>query len=130
MTGKRILVIEDEYLIALDIETELNNAGFVDVTLAATEEEALVRIGEGKWDAAVADAHLHGRHITSIAAALNRCGIPYVVVTGYGRAVLPAETAKAPILIKPIQGRRLAKEVVALCGGSEPGERDPLMNRL
>ena len=117
MIGKRILVIEDEYLIALEMESELKKAGFTEVTCAATEKEALALIEEGTWDAAVADANLHGRKIDFVAAALNVRRIPYVVVTGYGRESLPSETAGAPLIAKPVQGRRLAQEITQLCVG-------------
>ncbi len=115
MTGKRILLIEDEYLVALELQRELEDAGFAEVVHAASEREALQRLDEGHWDAAIADANLNGRTSKAVGAALREQGIPFVVATGYGRESLPPELAEAPLLSKPIYGRRLVQEVTRLC---------------
>ncbi len=114
MTGKRILVIEDEYLIALEIQSVLADAGFAEVVHAATEEEALARIEQGGFAAALADANLHGRGIGRIAAALFSHAIPFVIVTGYERESLPAEVVKVPLIEKPFDSRLLVQTMVRL----------------
>lgn len=110
MARKRILVIEDEYLIAVELEDLLDEFGF-DVGHAATEAEALARIAEGGWDGAVADANLHGRDITAVAAALRARGIPFVIASGYGRESLPPGLADVPLLVKPFDSMRLVHVV-------------------
>jgi DNA-binding response OmpR family regulator len=124
MIGKTVLVIEDEFLVALEIQTELTNAGFAAVEHAATEQEALARIQEGQWDAVVADANLNGRGLTRIASALNQHGIPFVVVTGYSRESLPPEVREVPVIDKPFSGRKLVQTVRNLCRESRSGEPD------
>jgi DNA-binding NtrC family response regulator len=114
MTGTRILVIEDEYLIALEIQSVLADGGFVEVEHAATEEEALLHIEQGGFTAAVADANLYGRGISRIAAALTARAVPFVIVTGYGRESLPAEVAHAPLVEKPFDSRLLLQAVTRL----------------
>jgi CheY-like chemotaxis protein len=115
MTGKRILVIEDEYLVALEMQSVLADAGFAEVEYAATEREALARIEEGGWDAAIADANLNGRGISRIAAALTEHGVPFMIVTGYARESLPPEVAHVPFLDKPFHAPRLVQTVSRLC---------------
>ena len=122
MIGKRILLIEDEFLIALDIQRELKEAGFDAVEHAATEREALTRIQEGQWDAVVADANLNGRGLTRIASALNQHQIPFVIVTGYSRESLPPEVGEVPVVDKPFSGRQLIQTVLSLCRESPSGE--------
>lgn len=115
MTEKRILVIEDEFLVALEIETTLENAGFGKIEQAASEPEALARIAEGGWDVVVADANLQGKQIGRIASALMSGGVPFVIVSGYGREHLPAEVAHIPLLEKPFNRPLLVKTVTNLC---------------
>jgi len=114
--NKRILVIEDEFLIALDIISVLEDAGFREVRHIETEEEALMQIERHSWDAAIADANLNGRSIEQVARVLRERGVPFLVVTGYGRKSLPAAIGAAPILEKPFQHRQLLQTLIGLCG--------------
>lgn len=116
MTGKRILVVEDEFLIALEILSMLEDAGFSGVEHAGTEAEALRLLGSGAWDAVVADANLDGRSAERLTIHLRAQGIPFVVVTGYDRDSLPASIRDAPLIEKPLHGSRLAQTVAKLCG--------------
>ncbi len=122
MTSKRILLIEDEYMIALDIQSQLQAAGFGDVVHAATEKAALKKIQEGGWDAAVADANLNGRGMGRVAAALLEHRIPFVIVTGYSRDSLPPEVAGIPLIEKPLTGPHLVHEVARLCTAAGTNE--------
>lgn len=117
MTGKRILVIEDEFLVALEIQSELSQAGFADIEHAATEREALQRLKERHWDAVVADTNLNGRGMGQVVAALNERHIPFVIVTGYSRESLPPEVAHVPLIDKPFSGPHLVQTVISLCTG-------------
>jgi CheY-like chemotaxis protein len=114
MNGKRILIIEDEVLLAMDMQLILAKAGAAEVEYAATEKEALALLDEGAWDAVVADANLHGRSIRTLAAALRERGVPFVIVTGYGRESLPSELVSVPFLSKPIAPAQLVQTVSRL----------------
>jgi len=76
VSNKRILVIEDEFLIGLEIHSLLSEAGFGVVGPATTVPAALKHISEGNFDAALVDANL------GITAALADRGTPFVLVTG------------------------------------------------
>lgn len=101
MSNKRILVIEDEFLIGLEIHTLLTEAGFLVVGPAATVPAALKHISEGNFDAALVDANLGGDSVVGVAAALANRGTPFVIVTGYSRKSLPPQLANAPLIQKP-----------------------------
>jgi hypothetical protein len=60
------------------------------------------------------DANLHGPPIEKVAAALTQCKIPFVVISGYGRAGLPATFQQVPVLAKPIGKHQLRETLTAL----------------
>jgi PAS domain S-box-containing protein len=114
LRGKRVLVVEDEPLVALDIAGNLKAAGAEVAGPAGTEDAALQLIEETVFDGALLDANLHGRGVDAIAAALTRRGIPFLFVTGNGRQALPESFAKAPVLSKPFSEEQLLSEASRL----------------
>lgn len=115
-----ILIVEDEFLVAAEIRYQLERGGFAAVEHAATERAALAAISARPWDAAIVDANLNGRSIDSVAEALRLKGIPFVIVTGYGREGLSAALAGAPVIDKPFQPATLLSTLIRLCS-REPG---------
>jgi len=110
----RFLVVEDESLIALDLVDTLERLGAGEVRRASTEHESLLLLEQHSFDCALLDANLHGQPVENIAAALTRHRIPFVFITGYGRAGLPAAFQQAPLLAKPINDDQLLEAVTAL----------------
>ncbi len=107
-SGLRFLIIEDESLIALDLKDRLEEAGAAMALPVSTEQEALQAIADGaNFDCALLDANLHGHPVNDIAAALTRRNVPFLFVTGYGAAGLPASFKHAPILSKPVSDDQL-----------------------
>jgi PAS domain S-box-containing protein len=117
--GKRILVIEDEPLVAMDVETHLMSAGWDVVGMAGTLEQARTLVASAECDAALLDVNLAGHPVDELAAALTRRNIPFAFATGYGRSALPAGFRDGPILTKPFSGEQLNAVAGALL------ERDP-----
>jgi len=117
LAGKRFLVIEDEPLVALEIEGLIEEFGASVVGQTRTAEQALSTInGETVIDGALLDGNLHGQPVDEIAAALTRRNIPFVFVTGYGRETLPRAFQNAPLLTKPFTEAQLlaaARQLVA-----------------
>ncbi|WEX07683.1 PAS domain S-box protein [Chelativorans sp. AA-79] len=99
--GKRVLVVEDESLIAMDIASTLSEAGCIVVGPAATPEKAHQLIAEGGYDAALLDANLSGEQVGDLAAELTRRGVPFSFLTGYERDGLPEAFRHAPMIGKP-----------------------------
>ena len=117
LAGLRLLVIEDESLIALDVVDRLEGAGAEVAPPVSTEQESLQVIENGKFDCALLDANLHGRPVTEIAAALTRRKIPFVFITGYGRAGLPDRFKQAPVLSKPVSDEQLLAAITGTVSG-------------
>ncbi len=101
LRGKRILLVEDEPLIAMEVEAVLVSAGCEIIGPAATIEKAKHLIAEASVDAALVDANLGGHQVDEVAAALTQKGIPFAFATGYGRSALPLPFRDADILAKP-----------------------------
>ena len=103
----RILMVEDEPLIALDVESVLLDAGYEIGGVAGTLDKALAIVEGGLCDAAILDANLNGVNSAPIAEALTARGLPFMVVSGYS-AEQQAEALRAgPILQKPASQDRL-----------------------
>lgn len=115
LAGKKILVIEDEYLIAIEIESTLREAGALAVELVSNVEDALGRIASSAWDAVITDNNLQGRSCEEIVAALHANRIPFVVVTGYDPRWLHRSLGDAPVLVKPFASPTLVACVRGLC---------------
>jgi DNA-binding response OmpR family regulator len=78
-----VLLVEDEYLIALDAEQILKDFGVGNVEIAATLDHAAKCAENGKFDVAVLDVNINGQFSYPIAEAFGRRGVPVVFATGY-----------------------------------------------
>jgi CheY-like chemotaxis protein len=107
MTATRILVVEDEFLIALDIVGVLEQAGITVVGPAGTVRDALEAIEREPLQGALVDIHLAGETVGRIPDALAARGIPFAFVSGYGREQLPPSHREAPLVRKPFTGSDL-----------------------
>lgn len=101
LKGRRILVIEDEPLIGMDIVASLEDAGATVEGPVASIEDACAIIASRYFDAALVDANLHGKPVGPIAAALMELDVPFAFATGYDRDGLPDGFQERPILGKP-----------------------------
>jgi DNA-binding response OmpR family regulator len=102
-----ILVVEDEFLIALDIVAALEQAGIAVSGPASTVKDALAAIEGERLRGALLDAHLAGESAASIADALVARGLPFAFVSGYGRESLPSAYRTAPLIKKPFTDQDL-----------------------
>jgi DNA-binding response OmpR family regulator len=118
LQDKRVLVVEDEAIIALLFETELLDAGAEVVGPAATIGEALRLIEaaacDGGLSAAVLDIKLVDAEIRPVAERLAALGVPFLFATGYSDAAARKQHGGAPVLQKPLGVRELATAVEAL----------------
>lgn len=99
----RILLVEDEPLVAMAIEDSLESQNVGVVGPAGTVAEALALIAEGGIDAALLDVTLRGERVDPVAAALSERNIPFVFTTGHGVAGLPQGYQDRPVLSKPFR---------------------------
>ena len=100
LKNPRVLIVEDEAFIALDMERELQEAAY-DVVAVGSEQLALLEIESQGFDCAVVDLTLQGEVSLAIVNALSRKGIPYIVVSGCEENVLPPVHRNKPFLSKP-----------------------------
>lgn len=113
--GRRVLVVEDEALVAMLVEDALLDAGFTVIGPAATVEEAMNFLATERPDAVVLDLNLAGETSTPVADALASRGIPYVIATGYGASGLPAGHQQAMVLAKPYDPSELTAMLGRIC---------------
>ena len=114
LAGKRILVVEDEPLVALELGQVLGDAGATVVGPAASAAHALALIGTEPVDAALLDGNLQGEMVDAIALVLRTRGVPFLFVSGYGRDHLPAGFDAVPIVAKPFSAPALVASAAAL----------------
>jgi len=105
LEGRRILVVEDEYIIALDLEGMLRDLGCEVLGPVASVAHALALLGREQPDAATLDLNLLDGLAAPVAELLAGMGVPFVAVSAYdaGRFGHPL-LARAPRLGKPIDG--------------------------
>lgn len=113
----KILVVEDDALIAMELEERLGEMGYAVLGPALTLEAGEAFISGEKPDAALLDANLAGQSSVSLGAALAARGVKVAFCTGYDRIKnLPPELANAPVLTKPISDADLRAGLKKLLG--------------
>lgn len=115
LQGCRILVAEDEYLIAFEVRDALISAGAeVLGPVPSVDDAAALLKREAKIDAAVLDINLRGDMVFAVADMLQERAIPLVFATGYDTESLPARFDGATRLKKPLEGRKIADVLAPL----------------
>jgi two-component SAPR family response regulator len=107
----KVLVVEDESLVALDIENMLEEMGCTVVASVPRLVKALDLAARLDLDLAVLDINLAGEVVYPLAFRLAERGIPFVFSTGYSTADLPIELRDRPILRKPVMPANLKRAV-------------------
>jgi DNA-binding response OmpR family regulator len=110
--GKRILVVEDEFIVAAMLCDTLEDHGAEPLGPVGRVSEGLELIAAGGIDAAVLDWNLGGESGTPLAHALAAQAIPFVIATGYGSVEPPFEDR--PILGKPYISSHLIEKLSGL----------------
>lgn len=110
----RVLIVEDEMLVAMNIEDMLIELGHEVAGLASRLEPALALAREGGFDAAMLDVNLAGEQSFPVAALLRESGIPFLFATGYGIQGIAEEYRSAPVLQKPFRAQDLGQALRTL----------------
>lgn len=114
LMGKRVLVIEDEMILAFDIEALLEEQG-CDVEAVGSIPRALDALRNRPPDLATLDMNLNGDASAPLAAALRDAGTPFLVITGYSDAIRTDSASRdAPLLKKPFDGKELVRTLTGL----------------
>ncbi len=105
---KRVLIVEDEGLIAL-LQELMERMGYEVVAVASTLAQALDLAGTAEIDFAMLDINLNGQESFPAAAILRERGIPVIFATGYGDSILGSDFADALVVEKPFNREELRR---------------------
>jgi light-regulated signal transduction histidine kinase (bacteriophytochrome)/CheY-like chemotaxis protein len=112
-----ILIVEDQMLIALDLEAMLAEEGLTKVATAASVQQAIAQIDFSPPDLAILDINLGPTTSFAVAEVLARRGTPFVFATGYGEgAELPVSLVGTPIVHKPYSRAAIVSALTSLIG--------------
>ena len=117
---RRVLVVEDEMMVAWLLEDMLAELGCVVLGPVAKVDKALAMIGTEAIDVAVLDVNLDGEMSYPIADALGARGVPFVFVTGYAKDRLLDGYRSFPMLQKPFHRVELTATLAKLLAPKEP----------
>lgn len=110
----RVLIVEDEPMIALDLEDLLVDAGFAIAGVAPNLAKALAIIERETFEVAILDSNLGGVAASPAARALLARKLPFVVLSGYSASQQPPDMGLAPLVAKPVDAARLIKVLHSL----------------
>ena len=115
MTCRKILIVEDEFWVGLNIQTTLSGAGF-DVTGPAVNVlEAKQLLDDHHFDVAVLDINLGDETSNEIAYQLSRLKVPFIFLSGYERDNLSPEFIDIPLIEKPFDEEELINVIREIC---------------
>ena len=110
--GQRILIVEDELIVALDLSDIVEAFGCIPVIVTRVAP-AIVLVEEEDFDVAILDINIHGEAVYPVADELTRQNIPYIFATGFSIRNVADGYRQFPILAKPYSPRHV---VAALYG--------------
>ena len=105
--GKKILIVEDEIVVALFMEDILAEFGYQVAGVVSHLEQAMNRARD--YEIAVLDVHLNGKQVFDFADKLTGEGVPFVFATGYGERGIPERHRGRPVLQKPFSPEDLKR---------------------
>jgi CheY-like chemotaxis protein len=115
----RVLVVEDESLVAMLVEEYLTDFGCAPPCSVSRVGKALKTLKSTEIDAAVLDVNVAGESVAPIAEALEERGVPFIFASGYGRSGVDERWASKPVLQKPFSAKELQAALIA-CVKREP----------
>ena len=128
IAGCRVMIVEDEALIAFEIESVLEAFGCEVVGPVSAVETALQLARESMLDAAILDVTVRGGKIYPVAEHLVARDIPFVLASGYGDWALPDILQDRPRLTKPFTASELEEQLAALSIEIAKRRREPVVH--
>ena len=113
LTGTKVLVVEDESLIAMFIEDTLSDIGCETVDVASSLDDAIAKVTEIEWDIVMLDVNLAGKDTFMLAESLSMKNRPFIFSTGYGKTAIPTHLQHVPVLQKPFRESELQEKLQA-----------------
>jgi CheY-like chemotaxis protein len=115
----RVLIVDDEPIIAMDMEMLILEAGYEIAGIVGKIEKALSFVEGDDFDVAILDANLGGTNSAPVANALSARGMPFVVVSGYEADQQHAALRAAPCLQKPVSSSQLIETLKRVVEATE-----------
>jgi len=107
LSGRHILIVEDEAAIALDLEDALRSLGAVVLGPVASVSDALSLVKKDRADCALLDINLGAERVDEVARTLKDNSVPIIFVTGYSRKSVPRGFESSPLVRKPYDRKEL-----------------------
>lgn len=121
LAGLRVFAVEDESLVAMQLEDMLDELGCVVVGLAMRVRKALDMLDrEEVIDVAVLDVNIAGEKVFPVAERLHAMGVPFLFATGYGRPGLEGLWPDHPVVQKPYTSEQIAEAIVMARAAANP----------
>ena len=121
LRGRRILIVEDEMLVAMELESVLKQQGCAVLGPAPTVARALALLDHERPEAALLDLNLNGEPATAVAVALRTRGVPFVVITGYGEAQSSEPELQGALRVdKPVNHDALVRALAQVMDAGSP----------
>ncbi len=114
LSGRTILVVEDEMILLWNMESVLAELGGTAIVTAATVDQALAAIQTRAFDLAILDVNLDGEPSYAIADALTALGVPFIFSTGYSTPALGGSYRNRPVLRKPYRDDEVEQILTSL----------------
>lgn len=129
VTGNRIMIVEDEALVAMALREALDELGFSAIGPFNRIPEAMIALRNNHIDAAVLDVNLGGELVYPLADVLTADRVPFIFITGYGAEAIEPRYSHVPILQKPVESDAL-RSVLGLSSALADGSDANTQRRL
>ena len=119
-----VLIVEDEVLVALDLETVFAGLGCASIRTAGNLDDALAEIVRAPPDLAVVDLNVAGHLSLPVIDALTGAAIPFLILSGHGPDILPLGHRHHPFMLKPYEARGLVRRLEQIVKAGGPTSDD------
>ena len=110
----RILIVEDEVVVAMLIEDMVGELGYAVGGVASRVSDAISLVERDSFDFAILDVHLNGKEVFPLADILLKRGIPFMFATAFGARGIPNAYLQYPVLQKPFSSLELKRALLRL----------------
>ena len=110
----RILIVEDEVVVAMLIEDMVTELGYQVGAMAAHVGDAIALVERDSFDFAILDVHLNGKEVFPLADILMKRRIPFMFATAFGARGIPPAYVQYPVLQKPFSSLELKRALLRL----------------
>lgn len=117
LNGRFVLIVEDEYFLANDLERSFEHIGINIIGPVPSLGQAMALVKEKAIDLAVLDIGLNGIKVYDLADALIEREVPILFVTGYDRSAIPSRYADVPMCQKPVDADKVIAALARIIAG-------------